>query len=991
MFTAEKAIFDAMNSNNIDLNDEKTVWEMISNTLGKNALPLWALWLIMAFFWGKSRTIWLSLLGLAIWWPVVGDIVSKFEKWSKKWKWSIWSFTDEELWLIKTSDIKYSLFNEEYQSQYEKLADLNKTNMKTQYDKESHRKLPFLDSKKLFKIVDVITSKKINFEFDDYDAVDKLSAKLSVKWAITEEDKLKARLEVIETKKEIPKKEEAIKKVNTSIQSKESKISIKEEAIKKAKAENKDTKTLETELNTLKSDLKKLEDDLKKLNKELEDIKQKLGNNQMKLIISSSEFTQEDIKNFLLLLKSPDFNHDEDDETLLDYLSSDWLDTLNKSYESIRFLDWSDDEDTYFNSEINKVLSNDFDKDWNDTRNKEKILKVREKIEELWQTWKNCLEESFNWKAGIYSRIVELKSYIKKTTPELSGKLDSIFDNFEKYAKVKEKLKNYEWIFDDNTLSWSDLTKAINTISFESFDSIKNLEKEQIYTLSIDISKEIKELEKLKIKDEDNNIDPFKNINEKIEKLIKELREKYTNLDDEYREKTGESLGNIDIIISPKEFFEDKEKAWKLESRISRQLNEYVEIIEILKEDKSIWTTSVYLKDAEKIQRELDRYTEKLKWVSVTYKDTDPKIFKTAQKSILKNIRAYEMKKDELKATVKENIKKYYADNQKDLKDLSKLKFNSLEDINNSLAKIDDIKEKSNFSYRYTQKAKEVFLDIKKILNETTWDVIDSEEYKELAKISNEAIEYIYTSIPDVDYQGNFEKIKGFVWKVELALDAYIAKHEAKKELKKQKAKVEGIKESSEEGLSVVQLWKKAWLEAEDLSKSKVKVAWEEVPLDTDATSKKVEEKAEEKKGKAENAAETWLKSLNLDGIEKNKLKPTAKIIMNIRDEFPSNNTIQELSKSKLEILREKYFNETKISEEPSILTDWLKKDASENNLNTFINDLGWARKINEMTIRELWEKIDEYKNEYNNNNTVQISDDTFKETIKVIYNIFKI
>ena len=285
------------------------------------------------------------------------------------------------------------------------------------------------------------------------------------------------------------------------------------------------------------------------INLNVDDILWKELYNKIKAEDSNIKYSQKDVEVFFKLLTSTWFIHDEDDETVLDYLTKWWQDILNRSYEPKEFT-WNN----VINSQIDVIFKSKWDKDEADNIKKRKSRKKLEKlinkfVYELSLT-KWFLENTkkfFAWEWWTGSKKMEentSESRINRTISKLSknqalsDKITLILEWYKVYLKAEEKLAQYEWWFD----------KWLVVAEQKWYEYLSIAQENWLYKWKLElityIEWEIVTFDKIKegLKNRKND-EPFKSLLSRIQKLINEFEAKKIELEKLTKKSSDSSIG----------------------------------------------------------------------------------------------------------------------------------------------------------------------------------------------------------------------------------------------------------------------------------------------------------------------------------------------------------------------------------------------------------------------------------------------------------------
>lgn len=173
---------------------EKGKAEMIADAVRNNR---WSALILGIILWimGKKNLA-AAAIGVGLLGNTIADGIESI------W-WGIENLTDEDLDIVKISDITYTIDNSKFQGGYEKIADLNRKNIATIYDPSNNQKLPTLDNVLLFDITNAIASNALNIQIQDSnsetakDLVGWLSGKLDSKGQVFSESDLETYVELL--------------------------------------------------------------------------------------------------------------------------------------------------------------------------------------------------------------------------------------------------------------------------------------------------------------------------------------------------------------------------------------------------------------------------------------------------------------------------------------------------------------------------------------------------------------------------------------------------------------------------------------------------------------------------------------------------------------------------------------------------------------------------------------------------------------------------
>lgn len=259
-----------------------------------------------------------------------------------------------------------------------------------------------------------------------------------------------------------------------------------------------------------------------------------------KIQAHTTAFKKEQLKAFIGLLQSENFEHDTEDRTILDYLY-EGKDILNIPYEDVSFTNLPDIDD-----KINTALKAKWELtnvtriDRLDTLEMKKIIwaefsNISRSLDQVktfftWKWWENATDmPSFDFELDT-SNIIDSLGQID--TP-LSKLLKPILIDYDNYLQKEKKLAEYTGVFDENIdTSQAILYSVLGLGTIKAFD-ISVLETATDYTrdkeianksrLWIAIDGKINELKKLKTVWKSPIAEPFLTQNKNIDTLITNL------------------------------------------------------------------------------------------------------------------------------------------------------------------------------------------------------------------------------------------------------------------------------------------------------------------------------------------------------------------------------------------------------------------------------------------------------------------------------------
>lgn len=420
--------------------------------------------------------------------------------------------------------------------------------------------------------------------------------------------------------------------------------------------------------------------------------------------------TPEEINSLVILLKS-EWIWEEWDETILDYLTKNWKDILNKPFESI-YPTWLD----IFDKEINTILKNEFDKVDNTRKDKLKILKVKEKISnefDILNKITNGAKDLINGSDLSNKATDSVLSYLRSEFPSLEDSLKPTFENFEKYIKAEDELTGFEGLYDENIL---DLQSKIQSI-FGTSNTRELYDK---------LNFKVSELVKIIIKEPLLlSIEPFKNLNTKIYALISNLEKSKDELIKESR-KTDNPISDDWSNTSSEDYYDNPELLYK---KISDSLKKVENVLNSLNSDNSLFNIE---KQLSKIEKDYKNLINAGKNIAKTEYYSMHVIDKNFQSNIDETLNNFNIEKEKLETYVKKSLLDFYKSNNIALKEIDSIEKDienelDVKNIIDKLAKTKKFLASNDIEVWVKNKLENEILDVKQSITKHDSTTIDSD------------------------------------------------------------------------------------------------------------------------------------------------------------------------------------------------------------------------------------------------------------------------
>lgn len=386
--------------------------------------------------------------------------------------------------------------------------------------------------------------------------------------------------------------------------------------------------------------------------------------------VDIKDIKDEDIKAFIKLLQSDNFEKDSEDKTILDYLS-DGRDILNLPYVWVSFT-----ESPEINTEINNVLQNKWDKekitgldrkDLNEMKTfiKDEFLIASKGLDSIktfftgaW--WENEAEmPSFDVDININNALNKIKTIDNSIYIEL----EPILDDYKTYLKLEKELSTFTWIIDENSdKSWAMLYGILWLGTVEDFnlsvlDTATNYTRDKEVAnkskLWMEIGEKITKLEKLRVIGDSANKEPFLTQNKKIDKLINSLTEVRSDIMIDIQWSTGinSSQQNVDTITTQYE--------WTGIVSIRQNVDSHMREIDEFNTNGNVDDLLESLNELKLPYTELNKYLSKL---PVNEGHTGGEVVRnTIEWAIKTQLKYFELKKGEIEKNVKSKLEDYYT------------------------------------------------------------------------------------------------------------------------------------------------------------------------------------------------------------------------------------------------------------------------------------------------------------------------------------------
>lgn len=379
-------------------------------------------------------------------------------------------------------------------------------------------------------------------------------------------------------------------------------------------------------------------------------------------------YSEEEVLAFVSLLKNSTIK-DKWDNTVLDYLSTDGKDILNKEYENIH------PTGTDFDTEINSILWEIFT-DSTDRNEKRAISEVKEMLASKFSTIDQILSKIQEWDFNLFTsnkqEISNALSYLEKNNEDLFTELSPVFEAYDKYLDVNSQIWDYEGIYDEN---------------IESFKSgVYNLMwKPQDAVFLDNVIVKITDLEQLKISDTSLlNYPEFSKLNTRIDKILWGLREVKEQLINNH-----EDQDEVDGEANALQSFETSGWVHDLQWDVNMRMNIITTSYTVLESATELGWVYAALEWIDKSFVILSRYNTELLTAKVT--TTWNEIQQRVQGEVKASLKEFETKKIEFETKSKEKLEKYYTGNKEEIDKVKAL--SSTSNISKYIATLSATKE----------------------------------------------------------------------------------------------------------------------------------------------------------------------------------------------------------------------------------------------------------------------------------------------------------
>ena len=236
----------------------------------------------------------------------------------------------------------------------------------------------------------------------------------------------------------------------------------------------------------------------------------------------NTAYSKSDLEQFVSLLQTSNIK-ESGDSTLLDYLS-DGKDVANER------ISIAPTNESYFDGEINRILNEEYTKEevTRDDRIQlslfaEHMEKEFSKIREFWEDVKAGRVPKLD---TISQDIDKIEQYMKDHGIE-NSELTHLLENFEKYAKAKATLAEYNGLFTRQENIEARLYRFFTDPDDTTPSRLELLNHSQLRELQFHLEGSINTLKKAKLTWDIATKDPYKQLNEDIEKYISQFEDIY--------------------------------------------------------------------------------------------------------------------------------------------------------------------------------------------------------------------------------------------------------------------------------------------------------------------------------------------------------------------------------------------------------------------------------------------------------------------------------